>query len=85
MRPPNEPNTITMTREEVAHIVGPSMEESVILEILGTGATKEELEEAWAWAYADDAMTRSAHHQPHGIVGELCEILTRSEIENDRE
>jgi hypothetical protein len=57
-----------MTREDVTHIVGPAMDDSVILEILGTGASKEELEEASAWLSADDAMTRSAHHRPHGVV-----------------
>jgi hypothetical protein len=74
-----------MTREDVTHIVGPAMDDSVILEILGTGASKEELEEASAWLSADDAMTRSAHHRPHGVVAELCEILSRSEVDTDRE
>ncbi|HKZ97425.1 MAG TPA: hypothetical protein VJ045_10650 [Hyphomicrobiaceae bacterium] len=72
-----------MTREDVILVVGP-MDDSLIFEIIETGATKEELEEAIAWLYADDAMTRALHHQPHGTVAELCEILSRSEIEIDR-
>jgi hypothetical protein len=70
-----------MTREDVIHIVGPAVADSVILEILKTGATKEELEEAFAWVNADDAMTREGRHQPHGLVANLCEILDRPEIE----
>ncbi len=73
-----------MTREDVVHVVGPAVAESVILEILGTGATKEELEEAFAWVNADDAMTREGRHQPHGPVAELCDILQRPEIEINR-
>ena len=73
-----------MTREDLVHVVGPAVAESVILEILGTGATKEELEEAFAWVNADDAMTREGRHQPHGPVAELCDILQRPEIEINR-
>ena len=73
-----------MTREDLVHVVGPAVAESVILEILGTGATKEELEEAFAWVNADDAITREGRHQPHGPVAELCDILQRPEIEINR-
>ena len=75
----------TMTRDDVFHIVGPAVDDSVILEIVATGATREELEEAMAWLYADDAMTREAHHRPHGVVAQLCEILERPEVEVDRD
>lgn len=74
-----------MTREDVIHIVGPAAAESVILEIVKTGATREELEEAFAWVNADDAMTRESRYQPHGLVAELCEILERPEIEINRD
>jgi hypothetical protein len=74
-----------MTHEDVARIIGPAADDSVILEILGTGASQAELEEALAWLCADDAMTRAARHQPHGVVAELCEILSRAEIEIDRD
>jgi hypothetical protein len=74
-----------VTREDVAHIVGPAVAESVILEIIRTGATKEELEEAFAWVNANDEMTREGRHQPHGLVAELCDILQRPEIEINRD
>ena len=47
-----------MTREEIAHVVGPALDDSVILEIIATAASKVELEEAVAWLMADDATTR---------------------------
>jgi hypothetical protein len=76
---------IPMTREEAASVVGSAVDDSVVLDIIGTGASLEELQEALAWLSADDAMTRSEHHQPHGLVAALCEILSRSEIEMDRD
>jgi hypothetical protein len=75
----------TMTRDDVAHIVGPAVDDRVILEIIATGASKVDLEKAIAWLNADDAMTRSAHHQPHGVVAEVCEILSRAEVEIERD
>lgn len=76
---------IPMTREEVASVVGPGVDDSIVLEILGTGTTLDDLQEALAWLSADDAMTRSDHHQPHGVVAALCEILSRAEVEIDRD
>ncbi len=75
----------TMTHEQVVHIIGPAAGESVILEIVGTGATVNDLEEAVSWLYADDAMTEEHRHQPRGVVGELIEILSRAEVEIERD
>jgi cold shock CspA family protein len=61
-----------MTREEVVHIAGAAMAESVVPEILKPGVNKEGLEEAFAWLNADDAKTREAHHQPHGAIQMLA-------------
>jgi len=76
---------IPITREEVARVVGPGVDDSVIFEILGTGSTLDELQEALSWLSADDAMTRSERHQPHGMVAALCEILSRAEVEMDQD
>ena len=51
------------------------------LEVLGVGATREELEEAFAWLNADDVLGRQLHRQPSGRVAELCEILQPEEEE----
>jgi hypothetical protein len=74
-----------MTREDAARIIGPAVDDAVLLEIVGTGATKAELEEAMSWLYADDAMTRAGRPQPHGVVAELCRILSRPEVEIERD
>lgn len=71
---------MTMTREDVVHVLGP-VDETLIVEILATGASIEELEEAFAWLNADDVLGRQLHRQPTGKVAELCEILEREEEE----
>lgn len=74
---------MTMTREDVIHVLGP-VDESLIVEVLATGASTEELEEAFVWLNADDVLGRQLHRQPSGKVAELCEILERQEWEPDR-
>lgn len=74
---------MTMTREDVIHVLGP-VDESLIVEILATGASREELEEAFAWLNADDVLGRQLHRQPAGKVAELCVILEAEEEEPDR-
>lgn len=73
-----------MTREDVIEIAGP-LDDGRILQILKTGATKDELLEAFTWVSADDAMARELHRRPHGNVAQLCEILERPDIEIDRD
>ena len=72
-----------MTREDVIEIAGP-LDDGRVLQILKTGATRDELLEAFTWVSADDAMARELHHQPHGRVAQLCEILERPDIEIDK-
>lgn len=74
---------MTMTRENVIHVLGP-VDETLIVEILATGASMEELEEAFVWLNADDVLARQLHRQPTGKVAELCEILERQDEEPDR-
>lgn len=71
---------MTMTREDVIGILGP-VDDDVIVAVLATGATTEELEEAFAWLNADDVLGRQLHRQPSGRVAELCEILQPAEEE----
>jgi hypothetical protein len=71
---------MTMTREDVIEVLGP-VDDDVIVEVLGVGATREELEEAFAWLNADDVLGRQLHRQPSGRVAELCEILQPEEEE----
>lgn len=73
---------MTMTREDVIGVLGP-VDDELIVTILGTGATREELEEAFGWLNADDVLGRQLRRQPSGKVAELCEILERQEWEPD--
>ncbi len=74
---------MTMTREDVIAILGP-VEDDLIVAVLATGATAEELEEAFGWLNEDDVLGRQLHRQPSGRVAELCNILQPAEEEEDR-
>lgn len=74
---------MTMTREDVTAVLGP-VDDTVIVEVLAVGATREELEEAFAWLNADDVLGRQLRRQPSGRVAELCEMLERQQQEMDR-
>ncbi len=74
---------MTMTREDVTAVLGP-VDDTVIVEVLAIGATREELEEAFAWLNADDVLGRQLRRQPSGRVAELCEMLERQQQEMDR-
>ena len=67
-----------MTREDVIAVLGP-VDDELIVEILATNATREELEEAFVWLNADDVLGRQLHRRPTGRAAELCEILEREE------
>lgn len=74
-----------LTREDVVRALGHATDDNLVLEILKTRATIEQLGEALAWLAADDAMMRSAHRPPHGVVAEICEIIARSDAVMDRD
>lgn len=65
---------MTLTREDIVAIIGP-VEDVVIAEIIGMGATSEELVEAYAWLTADEALMGSGRPLPASRVGRLIEIL----------
>jgi hypothetical protein len=63
-----------MTREDVIAVLGP-VDEVLIAEIVATGATPEELAQAWAWSNSDDALIGELRHLPEGKVAELINLL----------
>lgn len=71
-----------LTRDDVIKAVGP-VEDVTIAEIISTGATAEELAEAKAWTANDEPLMNAGKPLAKGRVGELVEILT--EIEEDDE
>lgn len=71
-----------LTREDVIKAVGET-DDVTIAEIIGTGATAEELAEAQAWIENADALVDTGKPMPGGRVRELADIL--AEIEMDEE
>jgi hypothetical protein len=68
----------------VIKAVGPA-DDVTIAEIIGTGATVDELAEAQAWIANDEPLINAGKPLPSGRVGELIEILSELEPEEDEE
>jgi hypothetical protein len=71
-----------VTRDEIIRVVGQA-DDVTVAEIIGTGATAEELAEAQAWAVNDDPLLNAGKKLPTGRVRELIDIL--AEFEPDEE
>jgi hypothetical protein len=63
-----------LTRNEVIAVLGP-VDDDLIVEIVGTGATQAELAEAYAWLRSDEALVNEGRPLPPGRVDALVEIL----------
>jgi hypothetical protein len=63
-----------LTRNEVIAVLGP-VDDDLIVEIVGTGATQAELAEAYAWLRSDEALVNEGRPLPSGRVDALVEIL----------
>jgi hypothetical protein len=71
-----------LTRDEIIKAVG-QVDDVTIAEIIGTGATAEELAEAQAWAVNDDPLLNAGRKLPTGRIRELIDIL--AELAPDEE
>jgi hypothetical protein len=71
-----------VTREDIAKSVGP-VDDVTIAEIIGTGATVDELAQAQAWIANDEPLMNAGKPLPSGRVGELVEILAEFEPNED--
>jgi hypothetical protein len=69
---------MTMIRKEVISVLGP-VDDETVAEIIASGASIEELREAWAWAYGDDALMGQGRPLPGTKVGKLIELLEPEE------
>ncbi|TGQ52491.1 hypothetical protein EN836_18830 [Mesorhizobium sp. M1C.F.Ca.ET.193.01.1.1] len=63
-----------MTRNEIISVLGP-VDEAVIADIALTGASLEELREAFAWIGADEALINEGRAMPSARVTKLIDIL----------
>ena len=71
-----------LTRDEIIKAVG-QVDDVTVAEMIGTGATAEELAEAQAWILNDDPLLNAGKKLPTGRVRGLIDIL--AELEPDDE
>ena len=67
-----------MTREEIVSVLGPT-DETLVADMLSTGASIEELREAWAWLNEDEALMGEGRPLPGTRVAELINLLDADE------
>jgi hypothetical protein len=73
-----------LTREDIVRAIGP-VDDVTVAEIIGTGASAEELAEAKAWIIIDEPLMNAGKPLPSGRVGDLVEILSELESREDDE
>ena len=67
-----------LTRDDLIKAVG-EVDDVTIAEIIGTGATAEELARAQAWIATEDVLLDAGKPPPAGRVRELVDILAELE------
>ena len=72
----------TLTREGLRAVLGP-VDDGLAAEILGTGASPEELAEAYAWFTNDEALMNAGRPLASSRVGRLIDILEAAEEDED--
>ena len=73
-----------ITRDDVTAAVG-QVDDVIIAEIIGTGATVDELAEAKAWVANDEPLMNAGKPLATGRVRELVDILSELEPNEDDE
>ena len=73
-----------VTHDDVIKAIGP-VDDVTIAEIIGTGATTDELAEAQAWIVNDDPLLNAGKPLPTGRVRELIDILAELEASEDED
>ncbi|MBB3394831.1 MULTISPECIES: hypothetical protein [unclassified Rhizobium] len=72
-----------MTSDHVIAVLGPA-DETLVAEVIATGATQAELAEAFAWASNDEALLGEGRHLPTGKVAALVDLLSADQEEQDK-
>jgi hypothetical protein len=73
---------MTVTRQEIVALLG-GADDLVIAEIIRTGATQEELAEAWAWISNDEPLINSGRRLATGRVGQIVELLAAKQEDDE--
>jgi len=71
---------MTMTSDDVIAVLGP-VDETLVAEVIATGATQVELAEALAWASNDEALIGEGRPLPTGMTAALVDLLVSEEEE----
>ena len=72
-----------MTRQDILDMVD-NVDDDLIIQIIDTGATKQELLEAFTWLSGDEEVLATAlDREPSGRVARLCEILSTSVLDEE--
>jgi len=71
-----------LNRDDVIKAVG-GVDDVTIAEIIGTGASADELAEAQAWIVNDDPLLNAGKPLPSGRARELIDILAELEPDED--
>ncbi|MDQ1077881.1 hypothetical protein [Pseudoroseomonas cervicalis] len=69
---------MTLTSKDITAILGP-VDETMMAELLRSGASREELAEAWAWAQNDEALVNAGRPLPSGRVAQLMALIAPAE------
>lgn len=70
------------TSAEILGITG-TLDDAVLVEIIGIGASAAEVLEAYTWLTADDQIATEIGHGPTGAVLRVLEVLRREEAQED--
>ncbi|MET3791091.1 hypothetical protein [Aquamicrobium terrae] len=71
---------MSMTRDDILSVLGP-VDEELVAELMTTGASADELREAWAWLNSDEALMGIGRPLPGSRVGELIDLLEPADDE----
>jgi hypothetical protein len=63
-----------LSREDVVFVLGP-VDEILVADLIATGASTEDLAQAWAWVNSDEALIGEGRPLPTGKVAELIDLL----------
>jgi len=75
--------SMTMTRQDVVSVLGP-VDDTTIAEIIASGASLEEIREAWAWTFGDEALMSQGRPLPGTRVAGLIDLIVPDD-EGDRQ
>ena len=76
--------SLRITRDDVIKAIG-AVDDVTIAQIIGTGATVDELAEALAWMANDEPMMNAGRPLATGRVRELVDILAELEPDDDED